>query len=213
MHPIDHSLGYARSLYPMCVSISGTRLRPFMVGHALLLTSRNSPIASLWSEKPIGPVSVGDVALAMWVCSQIPTDAFRKLASWTTRWSIKRLGERISKDDPDRTINTFMDYVCRGLTGPRMCVQGETKMVGAPMIAMLHVGLLTHFGRSDAEALNTPLSVAIWQRAVFLEERGFARMWNQEDQEQFEWSEEMAKNPEKVEQMFRDLENNGGPNG
>jgi hypothetical protein len=51
------------------------------------------------------------------------------------------------------------------------------------MLAMLKTSLVSHFGKTDAEAINTPLSLALWDRAALLEEKGIARIWTQDDED------------------------------
>jgi len=66
--------------------------------------------------------------------------------------------------------------------------------------------MMSHFHRNLADAMNTPISFAIWNRSILLDEKGFAELWTPEDYERNEMAQELASDPEKIEAMFAEME-------
>lgn len=106
-----------------------------------------------------------------------------------------------------------MRYVASGFAAPRMRLQGDSKKIGSPLLAVLHVTMMRHFGCNMAEALNTPISLAYWQRCILLDEKGYAQIWTREDYEFQEYSEDLARNPEKLDALFSAQNEEGGRDG
>lgn len=179
---IDNSHDFALAVHPNRVRVAGVLLMPLALGHAILLTRLKSPLASYWTGES-KPVSVGDVALAIWVLERPATQAHRRIGSWLTRWRIGRIAKRVAKRGSIGVIHELVKYLEAGFSGPKMKRQSSASTCGSPILAMLYASLLAHFHRSDSEAFNTPISLALWNRAALLEEKGVAKVWTEEDQE------------------------------
>lgn len=202
----DNGQSYAEALIPVRASVAGVSLHPFCIGHALLLQRQRSPIASMWSTKTEGKVSVGDIALAVWVCSKPSTVALNGIGGWWMRQSLKRIAKRILKHGIGRCQSELLNYIADGFSSPKMRMGEGAKVVGSPMLGMLMVAMMSHFGRDLADALNTPISFAIWNRSILLDEKGYAQIWTPEDYEREEAARDLALNPDKIEALFSDLE-------
>lgn len=206
---IDNSLAYARAMHPDRVRVAGITLMPFMLGHAILLTRVQSPVSALWTgQKDNFQIHIGDSALAIWICERRATESFQKLGRWTTKRRIKSIANRIADDNPYAVVSDFVNYVSHGFSGPKMRTPSDAKLCGAPMLAMIKTSLVSHFGKTDAEALNTPLSLALWDRAALLEEKGIARIWTEEDEELVERSKRLTK--EDIDKLFGETEDSDG---
>lgn len=207
----DNGKAYADALVPVRASVAGINLHPFCIGHALLLDKQRSPVAGMWSGQTEGKVSVGDMALAVWVCSRHSTVALNRIGGWWMRHSLKRIAKRIMKHGIGRCQSEILNYIADGFSSPKMRMGEGSKVVGSPMLGMLMVAMMAHFGRDLADALNTPISFAIWNRSILLDEKGYAQLWTPDDYEREEIARDLALNPEKVEAMFANLET-GRPN-
>lgn len=206
---IDNSYAFAAALHPERITVAGVRLMPFMLGHAILLTRLHSPLACLWTGEQ-KEVNVGDVALALWICQRTATESMSRIGSRLASWQVRRLAKRVASIDAYAETSALMAYIANGFSGPKMRSSPDSARCGAPMLAMLYAGLLSHFHRTDAEALNTPLALALWNRAAFLEEKGLVSVWTQDDQDLVEYAEELAENPERLRELFPNTEESNG---
>lgn len=179
---IDNNHSFALALHPNRVRVAGVLLMPFCLGHAILLTRIKSPLAGYWTgeQKEIG---VADIAWALWICSRHATEAHQKLGSWWTIRSIKKLANRVADNGSLTTHREIFTYLENGFSGPKMRKESKSTPCGSPLLAMLYASLLSHFHRSDSEAFNTPIALALWNRAALLEENGIAKVWTDSDEE------------------------------
>lgn len=207
---MDNSHDFALAVHPNRVRVAGVLLMPFAIGHAILLTRLRSPLASYWTgERKL--VNVGDVALAIWVCERPATEAHRKIGSWFTRKRIEWLAKRVAKRGSISVIHELVGYLQAGFAGPKMRRQTNSQACGSPILAMLYSSLLAHFHRSDSEAFNTPISLALWNRAALLEEKGVAKVWTDEDQDLVDYARNLT--PEEIDKMLADEEQEPKPDG
>lgn len=196
---MDNSHDFSLAVHPNRVRVAGVLLMPLAIGHAILLTRLKSPLASYWTGEKC-PVNVGDVALAIWVCERPATEAHAKLGSWFTRWRIGRLAKRVAKRGSISVIHELIRHLDAGFHQPKMKRQGNSSKCGSPMLAMLYASQLSHFHRSDSEAFNTPISLALWNRAALLEEKGVAKVWTDEDQDLVDYARNLT--PEEIDKML-----------
>jgi len=202
----DNGQAYADALIPVRASVAGVNLLPFSIGHALLLQKQRSPIAGMWSGKTEGKVNVGDIALAVWICSCQSTVALSRVGGFRMRWSLRSIAKRVMRHGIGRSQSELLDYIADGFSSPKMRMGEGSKVVGSPMLGMLMVSMMAHFGRNLADAMNTPVSFAIWNRSILLDEKGFAELWTPEDYERNEMAQDLASDPAKIEAMFAEME-------
>lgn len=206
---MDSAHAYSVALMPRRHTVAGVVLVPFALGHALLLTRINNPLRAMWSGDEAAlksmEVGAGDLAWALWACSRPATRAMDAMSGWRMRWQIRRIAARVQAHGIMATMVGFSNYLAEGFTGPKLRkATSDAQPCGAPLIAMLKAGLVAHFGKTDEEALNTPMALALWDRAAYLEEQGLIKFWTQEDEEFMEWARELAADPERVAAMFED---------
>lgn len=201
---MDNSHDFALAVHPNRTRVAGVLLMPFALGHAILLTRLRSPLASYWTGES-KPVHVGDVALAIWVCERPATEAARNVGSWWTKQRLGRLAKRVARHGSFEVVSQLVQYLEAGFKGPKMKRQQGTNSCGSPLLAMLYASLLSHFHRSDSEAFNTPISLALWNRAALLEEQGIAKVWTEDDQELCDYARQLSEDPQAIERMFEQL--------
>lgn len=202
----DNGQAYADALIPVRASVAGFNLLPFSIGHALLLQKQRSPIAGMWSGKTEGKVNVGDIALAVWICTQQSTVALSRIGGFWMRMNLRSIAKRVMRHGIGRSQSELLDYIADGFSSPKMRMGEGSKVVGSPMLGMLMVSMMAHFGRNLADAMNTPVSFAIWNRSILLDEKGFAELWTPEDYERNEMAQDLASDPAKIEAMFAEME-------
>lgn len=196
---MDNSHDFALAVHPNRVRVAGVLLMPLCLGHAILLTRIKSPLACYWTGDK-RDVGLGDIALAVWICERPATEAHRKLGSWFTRHRVKRLARKIASAGSIDTMRGLIAYLESGFAGPKMKRQGNCTPCGSPILAMLYASLLSHFHRSDSQAFNTPISLALWNRAALLEEKGIAKVWTEEDEDFAQYARNL--DPDEVEKML-----------
>lgn len=202
----DNGQAYADALIPVRASVAGISLVPFSIGHGLLLQKQRSPIAGMWSGKTEGKISVGDIALGVWICSRQSTVALSTVGGFWMRHRLLRIARRVIRHGIGRSHNELLDYIADGFSSPKMRMSEGSKVVGSPMLGMLIVSMMSHFGRNLADAMNTPVSFAIWNRSILLDEKGYAELWTPEDYDRNEMAQELASDPAKVDAMFAGME-------
>lgn len=201
---MDNSHDFALAVHPNRTRVAGVLLMPFALGHAILLTRLRSPLATYWTGET-KPINVGDVALAIWVCERPATEASRKIGEWWTQYRIGRLANQVARYGSLQVIHQLALYLEAGFKGPKMKRQPGSNSCGSPILAMLYASLLSHFHRSDSQAFNTPISLALWNRAALLEEQGISKVWTEEDQDLSDYACQMAEDPEALKRMFNEL--------
>lgn len=203
----DNAQAYSDALIPVRASVAGVSLLPLSIGHALLLQRRRSPLAEMWSKSTNGePLNLGDIALAVWVCSNTPSVAMTRMGGFWMRFQVRRIARRILKHGLTKSCGELINYIADGFSSPKMKIGEGGKFVASPMLGMLMVAMMSHFHKSTAESLNTPISFALWNRSILLDEKGMAELWSEEDYEIQRNAEELAKDPAALDALFERVE-------
>jgi len=152
--------------------VLGVRLRPHCLGHELLLQKLGSPFAA---DSPEGAEpGLGDLVLALGVSARHPCDAARWLATWRARLWMRWMGWWWRRW-PDLFIHqqclVFQRRVNQAWAAPRVEPGGGEPM-GSPLLALVRSVLMGALGKTEREALGTPLSLAWWEYLVAMETDG-----------------------------------------
>jgi hypothetical protein len=194
---IENDQIYADASFPTHQwRVSGVKLEPFSIGHAIILQSHNSPFLDFRSPE------FEDLMLALWICSR-PVEPNRNPArdSLPRRWRwAARLLRGIAKDDPERTwvsIQMLQEYIFDSLWfKPPISTKNDKicRTSSCPtMIPMLRA-LQNHWRYTEREALNMPLKKAKMLHAAWLEHEGALQFVTQADKDTIE----QMKKPENV---------------
>lgn len=170
-------------MLPDVWSACGVELRPFTLGHALLLTRLGSPLIAVEGATELPSIGLGDVLVAAWVCSRPARQAIVDLDShWQMLWLRWKRLTRASMMAADQLA--LLKYINAAYQAPPIKVlqQREGEGRGAPWLAILFVGMVSHCGCTAEEALDTPLATAQWLHALRLEESGVLRIETLDDQ-------------------------------
>lgn len=182
---------YVRRHIPEPVVCLGVRLRPYCIGHDLLLYNFHSPLVANKKNKKgesLAP-ELGDLLLGLYICSQTYEDAYRNIAEGKhIRWARdfrKQFHRKPFK--PLEEYDFLSRYIAEAIRQPRVYfteAEGDnTAGPGAAFQAVLKVFLMERLHLSPSEALNYPIAVAWYEYSVWLEIRGGARIESAEDAE------------------------------
>jgi len=152
----------ALDLVPEPKTVLGTLLRPFSLGHHLLLEKLGSPYAA----QPYADADADDLALAVFVCAAPYSETLRAIfrAEWTgefKRWAKSIRRWRRPRFDHATEAAKFAEYLTDGYARPPVW-RHETKnavQLSAPWECLLKVRLVQG-GFSEIEALEKYLPAA-----------------------------------------------------
>lgn len=155
---------------PEPVAILGVRLRPFSLGHVLLLNRFGNAFGTV--KRP----ELADLIQAIVICSQDYADALADmddpdLPAHVARWQrklaprnwlgIRQPGLGFSPRD---ALAAFADYVREGSSFPLFSVD-ESKIggvVAVPMVQSVKVTLQSKMHLAESEVLNRPWGLCLW---------------------------------------------------
>lgn len=172
-------MDYARTIFPEVPVVGGVRLMPLSIGHALLLQRVGSPFVP--PDRPaaspaISSGDIGDLALALYVCSRHWSTAAAGLSGWRSAlwirwWSCRRMG----REAVDWC--QFAAYWQDAWKGPGFTlIESGSGRRGAGSMHVLMITQRIQYGASRNDALSTPVLEALWDHAAYLDERGSIRL-------------------------------------
>ena len=172
---------YARAAVPRPYRVLGLTLRPYCLGHALLLELLNSPFTRD-DQQP----GFNDLVLAVLICANTYETASELIRSTSMplgvrlwRWQVRC---RLSQAGMLDRIRLVAEYIKEGSKAPRVWANPELRHgSSAPRLAILKLNLLIHLRKGESEAFNTPLGLALWESAAFWESQGALELLTQTD--------------------------------
>ncbi|TXH53603.1 MAG: hypothetical protein E6Q97_12860 [Desulfurellales bacterium] len=146
-------------------------MHPMTMGHVLLI-ERVAPPFAPWraTEDRIG---AGSIMLFVAIVTRAWRDAAAVLErpSWVWRWKAAMISRRVNADG--KAAATVEEYLKSQVNIPEATHWQRDNMepTGAEMSHALMV-VLMQLGHSRAEALDTPLRLALWDQMVIQEQNG-----------------------------------------
>jgi hypothetical protein len=166
---------YLRALYPDRYGVAGVWLKPYCLGHVLLLERIGNPFVSLEREPELD-----DLRTALAICKRTYPEA------------LKWIGSRFA---PLRTpllfcsharflsgVAQFVDYINSSFQHPD-CWQGMGRKMGTPFLQSVKLTLMMHLGKTELEALSCPVSLALWDYTACWELKDRMQIVGQQDRE------------------------------
>lgn len=183
---IENDQIYAEVSFPsLRWRVSGVKLLPFSIGHALILQSQNSPFLDFRQ------LEFENLMIGLWVCSRPVranvNTAHLKLPFWW-RWATRSL-RKIADKDPERTwasIEMFQDYIWDSMFfKPPISTRNDklSRLSSCPTMLPMMRALQNHWGFSHSEVLNMPLKKAKMLHAGWLEHEGALSFTTQADKD------------------------------
>lgn len=173
--------GYLNAVIPTPHRIMGVRLEPFSIGHQMLLQRFGSPFV-MEGRAP----ELGDLCFAVWVCSRGWGTALSELDSKHFKRSFKWLNfkARLGKHYLPIRIHNFNEYLKEAHNNAPEVWRDSKKSGGkckAPFLQMLKLNLMVNFHKSEADAMNTPFSLAVWDYLAYGETQGALEFVDEKD--------------------------------
>lgn len=168
---------YCRALLPEPVVCLKLPLRPFCIGHSILLRRIRSPFAI-----PARLPEYADLMQAVLFCAgtweegeRINDDPLARIKIWI--WN-----RRLGGVDFDLDTLLFYNYIAQGSLAPQINRNSsEGRAPGAPWEWRLKNFLVTRMGKTESEAMNFPLGRAQWEYACHYEHEEACEIKNDHD--------------------------------
>jgi hypothetical protein len=165
---------YLTAAIPEAVQVFGILLRPFSLGHHLILSRFESPIVCG------GEAGIDDVLFAVWVCGHTYEPALESLATgrvWSELKRWKRIMRRrqwyglrpMKLPQFIKSSQLFNEYVAAARKTPNLFSGEGGAEIGSPTMQVMRVTLQRELHLSDTEILNRPLSQCWWDLATLVE--------------------------------------------
>jgi hypothetical protein len=174
---------YARAVWPDPVKILGRTLRPYCIGHALLLHRVGNSFVSEGTTRAEGQdiSGIGDLLEALWVCSRPWQEAVAGLRKRRTRWLLRFWDWQLRKPSAAMAVVSaevqLRRYFADAWRPPDRWDKGhDVSKTGAPILASLKVILMGVFHVSEEKALSWTVSAALWDTAAWNEFEGSVQL-------------------------------------
>jgi hypothetical protein len=169
---------YAAAQLPATPTILGVALRPFALGHGILLDRLESPFA--WCAQPEEAPGLGDLLLALEICRHepfhIPSAVRLRLLKWWHR--------NISPEQLQEAVTAFESHVKAAFKAPVFwkSTDEQERDSGVPILLSLKVGLMSRLKMTEETALKTPVRLALQEIAGLSALAGRIELITEEDQ-------------------------------
>ncbi len=186
---------------PEPYTVLGLRLKPFSLGHAILLARHGCDPVDDYESLITGVT----------ICAH-NWDDFHKLADdkWLP-WRMRLWALRVGKFNVIEKIKFFNDYVADAMTAPDIFESNDkpTSKLGAPFFSTLKTTLCAKLGYSRQEALNIPFGEALFDYFTFWEIEGGCEIVGDHDLEMRQAADDMEEELETIaKQHFPGFANN-----
>jgi len=195
-----HDLLLARAARPAPAIVLGLLMRPFSIGHHLLLIREGNPLAE---SNEASALKVAEAAL---ICAQTWEENARVLFDPLFGLKIKLWGWRIRNRKGN--FSDVLDFIAYRNAGslelplsdwpwPGRTKDNSARPQGTPFALRLQQFLMTTFGLSENAAWNYPLGLAKMRWQAYWEDQGGLDVHNHIDQERDDFiSKQEAKGKE-----------------
>lgn len=174
--------------------ILGAQLRPFSVGHLILLNRVGCRFVA--GEQP----GFDDLIFGLMICQRTFEEGLSLICSGETESEIKKFDDALKEcDAPAEVLFQFALYLSEGMAGPKVWSKGEGKRLGSPPEQTVKVAMMGELGLSESEALNRAYSLCLWDMAALSELRGLTQVYGKEDETLEEQKRELERKIEKGE--------------
>lgn len=187
---------YLKAAHPEPFRILGRDLRPFCIGHELLLQRFENKFSLESTEQP----NEQDLLIAVYICSQPYARGF-SLDNFTISkraWLFSRV---FGPKYLTAAIIRFHQYIEAHTEIPDFYHTGDPqeRTVGAPTIQAVKIARMANSTMTEDEVLNMPFSLAFWDHLTWLEGQGHIQIIDEaEKARQKERHEYAASMEEKI---------------
>jgi len=166
---MDLQSQYTAALFPDQWRVCGRLLRPLSLGAAALLHRIGSPYADLAASPS---ARLGDLVLGVWICERPWQQAAAGLRSRRCAVTMALRGHMWARRDWLTQRARFLAYLSDAWHGPKMWRDDRATSSAAPMIQSFILHRMMHLHQSFADAMDTSLKVAMWDKGAWAESSG-----------------------------------------
>lgn len=169
------------SFVPSRWSCIGIELRPFSLGHRILLHSLASPFVA-----DAAPVTPANLMVAVQVCARTWEDGL--ILCRDTHESDRAVGAMLRKQARDlewqKHADHFAQYLGEGSRVPNFTMPGPSGGTRwTPWEQSMRICLMRELGLSESDVMNRPLVLSWWDYLTVKEEEGTLTISTQDEQE------------------------------
>lgn len=176
---------------PEPTTLLGLRLRPFSLGHLILLHR----VESVFVDG--GAPTYEDLAISVLICSQDwkggceifnEPDLVRFMLRWhdkltgRDKWLVKLGLRRPTVVDLESKCKEFADYLSQGMRLPCYSYDpSDSRQVELPMVQMVKCRLMKEMGFSEAELMDRSWALCLWDYVTLQALNGEVKVYKRDD--------------------------------
>lgn len=158
---------FYQAAIPDPFTILGLRLRPYCLGHIILLHR----VQSAFVVGP--PVQQEDLVTSVFFCSQTYEEGVRALDNPKLPKFMRRWERKIGRFDFETKCKEFANYIQAHSKAPLFTVEeGKSKASACPIVQSVKVALLSQTNLTESEILNRCWSLCLWDWLTILAQAG-----------------------------------------
>lgn len=198
--------GWARSHIYWPREALGIQLKPFSLGHYLILTYVESPFIS-GTE-----IDEGDFLLALHICSKSYEENLDWLfwTDWEDHISEDFKKREVGTDEYFKALELFQDYIRESIASPEHITGDQEDRIrcGAPWVQTMKIKLMNHLHMTESEVMNQWIRKSQYDWFSIIEQNDPAKFRLKNDND-FEIDDIQPLTPEEIEKIKEELTKNG----
>ena len=144
------------TIVPDTHEVLGIKLRPFSLGHYILLEKNNCALLLG------GPATVIDFAIAVVVCSNTFEEFLEAQRNGEVQKHTKRLAKVCNEIDLEKESRFVANYIEEGLLGPSYWFKEHGKGLSTPLPQIIRCQLHKNTNLTESEIMNRPFAMNLW---------------------------------------------------
>ena len=186
------------TIVPDTYEVLGVKLRPFSLGHYILLEKNNCALLLG------GPATVLDFAIAVVVCSSTFEEFIESQRNGEVERYTKRLAKVCKQINLEKEAKFLADYIEEALTGPSYWFTEKGKTLSTPLPQVIRLQLHKNTNLTETEIMNRPFAMNLWDIVTLGEMEGNLTIKTGEHENAKKEADEFG---ERYAQFLRDQEN------
>lgn len=166
------SAAFFKAAIPEPFVILGLRLKPFSLGHYILMNRFEVAFVAAGEAT----ADIPDLVLGVLICSKTYDDFLAFIDREDCQKQVEEWGEKIGMFEFVDKVKIFSEYIAHHSEIPKFVYETETTESGGQWAQAVLLSLTGQLGYSREEALNIPLSEALTNYFKHAENQGLIRL-------------------------------------